>query len=462
MRATEIKRILFICNYFAPDNTIAAVRISKLAKYLKQSGYDVEVIAEKRKDEIEDELLRRDTVGIKIHYACNSDRCIRFYELYKKITKGYREKRFQNLDNRKKVNPRTGKIEFYPFETLYPVIGSFDYIVKQIKQFDLYRSVKKRLAASGQFDYVMTSYGDSFSYFAGKYYHKCHKDVSWIFDIRDAICRYKFTPDYVKWIPQAYERYIWKNADCIIGVSRGICRRVPKSYRRKTYCLTNGFDRSDRQCLGFLKTLSQNMVFVYTGSMYGGLQDISVFFKAVRKLIVGRKLDEDRVEFHFAGNGSAYEVFKSQAEQYQLAGRCFFNGRLSHQEALQLQQNADILLLASYDYKDNTGGIITGKLLEYMSAEKPVIAIVTGDIENSEVKKIIRKTNIGITYEESGAKTDFEKLTEYIEKQYVLFMKGAELHYCPNEKEIAKYDYKNICKRFLTIIDKIENRSAQK
>ena len=42
------KNILLICNYFAPDNTIAAVRTSKLAKYLRQSGYEVQVIAEKK------------------------------------------------------------------------------------------------------------------------------------------------------------------------------------------------------------------------------------------------------------------------------------------------------------------------------------------------------------------------------------------------------------------------------
>ena len=52
------KKILFICNYFAPDNTIAAVRTSKLAKYLQQNGYEVEVITEKKNAELEDEILK--------------------------------------------------------------------------------------------------------------------------------------------------------------------------------------------------------------------------------------------------------------------------------------------------------------------------------------------------------------------------------------------------------------------
>ena len=53
------KNILLICNYFAPDNTIAAVRTSKLAKYLRQSGYEVQVIAEKKDTAAEDEILKK-------------------------------------------------------------------------------------------------------------------------------------------------------------------------------------------------------------------------------------------------------------------------------------------------------------------------------------------------------------------------------------------------------------------
>ena len=63
------KKILLICNYFAPDNTIAAVRTSKMAKYLKQNGYEIQVIAEKKDAVTEDEILKKDTEGIQVCYA---------------------------------------------------------------------------------------------------------------------------------------------------------------------------------------------------------------------------------------------------------------------------------------------------------------------------------------------------------------------------------------------------------
>ena len=129
-----MKRILLICNYFAPDNTIAAVRTSKLAKYLRQNGYEVQVITEKKEINIEDELLKLDTEGIKVYYAYQSKFYKRFYNIYHKIIEPHKKKRFDNLENRYKINPKTGHEEFYTYEAAYPILGSLDYIVQLIKR----------------------------------------------------------------------------------------------------------------------------------------------------------------------------------------------------------------------------------------------------------------------------------------------------------------------------------------
>lgn len=446
------QRVLLICNYFAPDHAIAAVRTTKLAKYLRQNGYEVEVYAE-RKGGGEDGLLKEDAEGIKITYAENSPGYIRFRERYEKLIEPHKTKRFNNLENRKRINPKTGNVEFYTFEIAYPLIGSLDYIVGQLKQIDLFRSVKQQLREEKHYDYVITSYGDAFSYFAGRYFHKYHRDAVWIFDIRDAIYRYKFTPDYVSFIPKKYERYIWKHADCITGISKGICKGIPRKYREKVYCLTNGFDLSDRENLKKEQTETTEMVFTYTGSMYGGLRDLSVLFRAVRELIRDGQISEDRISFHYAGNAPAYEIFKSQAEAFQLGDRCITHGKLSRRETLELQQNSDVLLVASYDYKDHEGGVITGKVYEYMTAECPVISIMMGDIEHCELAQIVEKTKIGMAYEASNHTEDYGKLREYIKEQYQSFVETGHTRYEPNRKELRKYDYRYLCKRLIKIMD---------
>lgn len=448
-------KILLICNHFAPDNTIAAVRTSKLAKYLRRGGYEVQVVAEKKDDVAEDEILKQDAEGIKVHYASQSESCKILLEKYNKIIFPHKQKRFDNLDNRYRINRKTGRSEFYPFETAYPILGSMDYLAGLVKQYDLFLSVKKTLKNLGGFDYVITSYGDAFSLFAGQYYHKFHKKTPWVFDIRDSIYRYKFTPCYVGWMAKLFEKNIWKNADCIVGVSKGICRRVPSKYRKKVHCLTNGYDMSDRDGLDAERLGADKMVFTYTGSMYGGIRDLSVLFQCISEAVSQGIIDEKKIEFHYAGNAPAYEIFKSQARKFGLDDRCVTHGKISRREALQLQQRSDVLLVASYDYQDNEGGVITGKALEYMSAGRPVIALVMGDINKSELAGIVRAARLGAAYEDSHRETDYGRLYGYVCGLYKEFMENGGIMHNPDMQELRKYNYRYLCRRMIRILEKI-------
>ena len=231
---------------------------------------------------------------------------------------------------------------------------------------------------------------------------------------------------------------------------------MPLKYRKKVYCLTNGYDLSDRKHLNTVRLDTPKMVFTYTGSMYGGIRDLSVFFRAVREAIKKGGMEEERLEFHYAGNDPAYEIFKSQAQNYGLGKNCVTHGKLSHKESLQLQQQSDVLLVASYDYQSNQGGVITGKALEYMSAGKPVIALIMGDIEHSELADIIRKTNIGIAYEDAHEQDDYNQLYAYICGLYKAFIETGKIEHIPDKTELRKYDYRNLCKRLIKIINQIE------
>jgi len=449
-----MKKILMVCNYFAPDAAIAAIRTTKLAKYVKEHGYEVTFLAEKKSQGGIDEILSQDATGIKVVYAENSQAFMKFHRKYKKWIKPHKDKRLADLTDRRRVNRKTGHIEFYPFETAYPLIGSLDYVVEWMRQRDLFKCVRDFLRGAEEYDYLLTSYGDAFSWFCGLYFKKCHRNVPWHFDIRDAVWRYKFTPDYIKFIPKRMEKKAWKNADVITGVSRAICGRVPERYQSKVYLLTNGYDRADCRDIGTRHLDVGKIHFTYTGSMYGGLQDLTYFFKAVGDLVSGKKIDKERLEFHYAGNEPAFGIFKSQAAACGLEGQCRCDGKLERRQALELQRSSDILLLASYDYEDNTGGIITGKVYEYMMAGRPVICVVTGDIKKSEIGEIIRKTGIGFVYEESHHTEDFGKLEEYILMQYEKKMGGRPLLYEPDAEELDKYSYESIGKKLIEIIGK--------
>ena len=446
-------KVLMICTYFAPDASIAAIRTTKLAKYLRLHGYHVDFIMEGQKPCGEDEILRHDAEGISVFRVENSQRFISFVNRYKKWIKPHKENRFNNFENRRKLNKKSGQIEFYPFEVAYPVLGSLDYIVEQLRQKDLFREAKKLLKDMEGYDYVLTSYGESFACFCGVYFKKHHKNTTWLFDLRDPIYRHKFVPKYIRFIPKGYEKKIWKNADVITGVSRGMCKRVPPRFRDKVQLVTNGYDREDLSSVNDWEMDRDKLHFVYTGSMYGGMRDLSAFFQAVGDLIFQKKIPCESVQLHFAGNGPAFEVFKRQAAVGNLENNCIYHGRLSRRETMGLQRGADFLLVAAYDYEGNPEGLITGKIYEYMMADRPVISVVNGNMTDNELTEIVRKTGVGIAYEESNHESDYQRLQDYLLMQYERKQKGNCLLYEPVEEEVEKFDYKVIGNRLVEILE---------
>ncbi len=200
------KKILFVCNYFAPDATIAAIRTTKLAKYLQKTGFEVDFLTVKNSNLSRDEIIADEVNGIKVVYGHSTNNFLKFEKIIRDLITPIKEKRFADISNRRRINSVTGHEEFFPFETAYPVIGSVEYVLNLAKQKDLFRSVRLWLDQAGSYDYLITSYGDAFCYFAGLYYKKRHSETKWVFDIRDSIYRYKFTPKYVSFIPRLMEK----------------------------------------------------------------------------------------------------------------------------------------------------------------------------------------------------------------------------------------------------------------
>ncbi|MBR1460565.1 hypothetical protein IJ596_02880 [bacterium] len=455
-----MKSVLLVTTYFAPDNTIAAIRTTKLVKYMIKDGYNVDVVAVRNNNLGKDKILYNDVKSVKVKYVENSKQYKSFEKQIYKIFGSIREKKFSDLSDRKRYNKKSGKIEFYPFETAHPWIASVFYGLAMLKEYDLYCTIKDKIKTFKQYDFMVTSYGDEFCYYFGKKYHKIYPETKWIFDVRDAIYRYKFIPDPLSFIPLHIERVAWRQADVIIGISKGICMRVDEKNRKKVHLVTNGYDRGDR-IKHDKKVSPDKLTFVFTGSMYGGTIDLSVFFKVLRELIDNGNIDSNKIKIDFAGTESAADIFISQASKYDMEYLIVNHGKVERKSALRLQECADVLLAPSYDYENGNGGIITGKIFEYMTAEKPVIAIITGDIQHSELAEIVRKTNIGFAYEEAHNDIDYKKLYQYVLNLYKEKILLGVLSYKPNIEELKKFDYKYLSKKFMRIMDPNYNKNMR-
>lgn len=448
------KKILFVCNYFAPNNAVAAIRITKMVKYLTLSGYEITVIAEERSDNQEDELLKREVEGIPVYRVVNSAKINNIIRFFNKLIKKSKEKRYQDLDNRIKFNKKSGKSEFYPFETAYPLIGSMDYLLELLRQYDLSVQAREVMKKFAHYDICISSYGDNFGLFAGLFLKK-KLGLKWILDVRDPICSYKFTPSYVWKIAQKLESKAGQNADSITAVTETMCKKFKNKYPAKAYCITNGYDLSDRKQHEQIVSTSSKMKITYTGAMYGGLQNLSILFECIKELSNEELIDINNIEFHFAGRESAFQIFYNQAKQQNLERYCINHGRVPRIEALRLQEESHLLLAVVWDYEVEPAGTISGKLLEYMSAKRPIVIIINSDYKENEAAKIVDKCQLGIAYEQSNHEYGKAMLKKYLSEKYHEFIEKGEVTFYPNMLEIEKYDYVNIVKKMNKVIQSI-------
>jgi len=447
-----MKRIVMVCDSFAPKNGIGAVRTTKLAKYFRRYGYEVVVFAEQKQGYLEDEILQKDSEEIKVYRVMNSKYVQRFISAYERIILPVKKKRYDNLDDRMRVNKFTGSLEFHPFQTAHPIIGSLDFLIELLRQYDLYWSSRHYLNTLEKPTYIFTSLGGNFGIFASKYLHRRFRKVPLIVDFRDHMDLYRFTPKYVIWISKILKEQICKEADRITAISKGICQGIPRKYWRKLHCVTNGFDSEERKNISVNNESHNKLRITYTGAMYGGLFSLSPFFRNLKVLVDRGKINLNKIEFCFAGRESAYEVFISEAREYGLDGNCVYYGRITRKESLKLQVMSDILLAASFNTQIERG-IITGKVLEYMGTNKPIVAIINGDMPHSELGEIINGAKLGFAYEEAEGEESNDKLRKYFLEKYLEFMEDGRLVHNPNKEVLKKFDYKYLSDRMLKIIE---------
>ena len=116
-------------------------------------------------------------------------------------------------------------------------------------------------------------------------------------------------------------------------------------------------------------------------------------------------------------------------------------GYVSHQEAIQIQHDVQVLLLVEMDSPE-TKSIIPGKLFEYIAANRPILAIGP---DGSDVEGIIKETNTGLYFKY----TDKETLKQQVQLYYEAYLK-ANLNV--NSKNIEKYSRSTLTKSLSTIL----------
>ena len=126
-----------------------------------------------------------------------------------------------------------------------------------------------------------------------------------------------------------------------------------------------------------------------------------------------------------------------------LSGLVELKGFLPHKEALAALSEADLLLL-SFRGGVNSGVIYTGKIFEYLAAEKPVLAL----IPDGSLKELIEKLKAGYIINNN----DTDGMLAFLRK---LLKKEVDLTVGYVRGDIKAYDRRELTAKLAALMEKI-------
>jgi glycosyltransferase involved in cell wall biosynthesis len=178
-------------------------------------------------------------------------------------------------------------------------------------------------------------------------------------------------------------RLVARQADAIVAVSEAIAEETRAiEPRGRVVTIANGSDFDDFAGLPYSR--GDRFRLTHAGSFFGkrdpkpflralaesGLEDVTVRF-------VGDFRPGDREFMESLGLGDRVEVIDY----------------VPRRESLRLQRDSDALLLLIPDAGGRGRGVLSGKVFEYLAAERPVLAVVPPDGAAAE---LVRETGAGV------------------------------------------------------------------
>ncbi len=347
---TDKKSILFITVTFPPRLSVASLRLYNYAKLFHQNGWRVSVITCTQEGQnISDEfdLDRFNIIDIP------------WKDPYFKI---------QRIKNKllKKV-----------------IVKSMGYIIPQLPIWlpDMrFRSWKKNaikcaneLISKQEISHIYTTFSPPSPHLIGQKLKSKHKNIYWIAEYRD-LWSFSASNNSIKKLLKnlhfEIEKRIVNESDLILTVSKGQQAIMEKRLRRNVHILYNGCDFDSYRNLS---EINNGFSIVYTGYYSKKFNDLDLFFKSTKEFISTHKNAARPIKIIFVGTPEN-NLILNKIKHYELENYCVFLKKMPNVEVKKIQKSASLLLHLAWT-DPSQKGILSGKIFEYISAQRPILSI---------------------------------------------------------------------------------------
>ncbi len=207
----------------------------------------------------------------------------------------------------------------------------------------------------------------------------------WIADLRDSLVAHPHR-DASRLAVRAKEQgqhavasVVARRADAIVAVSEAIAAEVKsRSPKGPVVTIPNGSDFEDFAGLDYRP--GEQFRITHAGSFFGK-RDPRPFLTALARV--------DGVSARFVGD------FRSSDREWAdgIMDRIELVPYAPHRRALELQRDSEALLLLIPEADGRGKGVLSGKVFEYLAAERPILALVPPDGAAAE---LLRETGAGV------------------------------------------------------------------
>ncbi len=246
---------------------------------------------------------------------------------------------------------------------------------------------------------------------------------------------------------KALEKEVLNTADVIVVTSPNTKKEFAAITNKPISVITNGYDvpelLSETTTAGgeIRRIPDPKFTIVHIGSLLSHRNPI-VLWKVLSELIESHPKFADNCLIKLVG-ATGKDVIMSLFE-FGLEHYFEDSGYVSHSEAMQLQRNAQILLLVEID-RSETKAIIPGKLFEYLYARRPIIALGPA---GSDIEGIIDETRSGRFFNYSEQEQLKEQLLQYFDDYLNDNLNVAS-------ENIEKYSRRELTKKMAEIVNNV-------
>lgn len=434
-------KILIISEYIAPLQAIASVRWTKIVKYIKQKHPDVEITVLTNKKNYasrgvaaqysqKDELLEKELQYFDEYLEISPDFCLKTYNFLKNIKNKIKAFHYAHRKTAPALPSTEGMRVTY--------IDALHDIKSELWRRQACKSLSDSILNT---DIIISTYGPFWTHMVANYIKDKNPNAIWLADFRD------FYADESN-SPSAYKRHIkytmnyCASADVVMRVLDELKTFTPSHI--PVYTIPNGFD-PEEQLNPFPPT---QFSIVFTGVMFGQMRDIGIACKAVKELCAENLMERKDVEIAYAGPHGA--IAKGLAAKYDAGEYIYDYGTVPRIQALKMQQYAAILLQLNWNTQREKCGW-SGKMYEYMMAQKPILYIVTGNMPYSMPSREIYRLG-GYCYEKCRHEETYQGLKNFILEKYQEWKITGDVSVQQDKKYIEQYSYPHIAEQVWELI----------